>query len=169
LKIKITNDCAALFDWDTLMQNSKETYPVEFIFDETWEGFSKTAVFVAGSTSVSVPLTEDKCVVPPQCLKLGGVVLKIGIHGEKGTERKQASWCRAGKVLHEAFNGSASLPSSKPDLSEEVLSIIGDLPAAGFQGTTVTDALCEIRNRLCKPAADEDVDAMLDDVFGNSR
>jgi len=166
LKIKITKDCAALFDWDTLMQNAKETYTAEFIFDETWEGFSKTAVFVAGPVSVSVPLREDRCQVPPRCLKWGGVVLMVGVRGEKGLERKNAGWCRAGKVLHEAFSGSAAPSTSVPDLPEEVLAVIGDLAAAGFQGTTVTDALCEIRSHLCQAAADEEVDAMLDDVFG---
>lgn len=166
MKIKITNDCAALFDWDTLMQNSKETHTAEFIFDETWGGFSKTAVFVAGSTSVSVPLTGDKCDVPPQCLKRGGIVLEIEVHGEKGAEHKRTSRCRAGKILHEVFNGSAAPSTPKPELSEEVQAVIGDLSAAGFQGNTVTDALCEIRSHLCAPVPDEDVDTMLDDVFG---
>jgi len=166
LKIEIKSGSASVVDWDTLMQNSKEVHTAEFIFDEDWDGFSKTAAFAAGPVSMSVALTEDKCAVPPQCLARGGVVLRVGVYGEKGSERKRSSWCRAGRVLHEAFNGNASLADPNPDLSEDVLAIIGDLSAAGFQGDTLVDALCEIRDSVCKTATDEEVETMLDGTFG---
>jgi len=167
LKIEIKNGSASVVDWDTLMQNSKEVHMAEFIFDEAWDGFSKTAVFIAGPINMSVALTEDKCAVPPQCLARGGIVLRVGVYGEKGTERKQSSWCRAGRVLHEAFNGNASSSGSDPDLSEDVLAVIGDLSAAGFRGDTLVDALCELRDSLCKTATDEEVEAMLNGTFGS--
>lgn len=167
MKIEVKNRSASLVDWDTLMQNSKEVHTVEFAFDDTWEGFAKTAVFAAGLVSISVALAEDKCAVPPQCLAWGGVVLRVGVYGEKGAERKQTSWCRAGKVLHEAFGGSSSPSASDPDLSEEVLAVIGDLSAAGFHGGTLVDALCEVRDSVSKTATDEEVEAMLNGTFGS--
>ena len=58
--IEIKDQWAMLVRDDTLRQNSKKPYEVELVFDESWNGFSKTAIFEAGPVSIVVVLTEDR-------------------------------------------------------------------------------------------------------------
>lgn len=52
-----------------------------FHFDETWEGFSKTAVFGFGSSDYTrVELKEDECRIPAICLQDEGII-KIAVYG----------------------------------------------------------------------------------------
>jgi len=77
LKIDILDTWAVIVEDDTLRQNSTKTYEVEFNFAESWDGYSKTAIFEAGPASVIVALTEDRCTIPAECLKHGSVKLKV--------------------------------------------------------------------------------------------
>ena len=56
---------------------------VEFLFDKSWDGYTKTAIFKAGSVELSVKLTDDRCIIPAECLKQAGVSLHIGVSGVK--------------------------------------------------------------------------------------
>lgn len=52
-----------------------------FNFNETWDGFMKTAVFGFGSSDyVRVELEEDECRIPAICLQTEGIV-KIAVYG----------------------------------------------------------------------------------------
>lgn len=93
MKINVMDTWAVMVEDDTLRQNSKKTYNVEFNFDKCWDGYSKTVIFEAGPASVIVALTEDRCTIPAECLKHGSVKLQIGIYGVNGDERKGTIWC----------------------------------------------------------------------------
>lgn len=95
MKINVMDTWAVMVEDDTLRQNSKKTYNVEFNFDKCWDGYSKTVIFEAGPASVIVALTEDRCTIPAECLKHGSVKLQIGIYGVNGDERKGTIWCLA--------------------------------------------------------------------------
>ena len=41
---------------------------------------------------MAVVLSEDKCDIPGECLKKGGIPLKIAVYGVKGEERKSTGW-----------------------------------------------------------------------------
>ena len=77
MKIEIKGASTRLVEDSSLIQNSAKQYPVEFTFDEAWDGFAKTALFEAGGASIAVVLTDDRCVIPAECLKRGGVRLKV--------------------------------------------------------------------------------------------
>ncbi len=52
-----------------------------FSFDETWNGFSKTAVFGFGNSDYArVELQDDECKIPSICLQEEGI-LKIAVYG----------------------------------------------------------------------------------------
>ncbi len=53
-----------------------------FIFDEVWDGLTRTAVFAAGNEQRDVILTSDECVIPWEVLTNAGYRLRIGVCGE---------------------------------------------------------------------------------------
>jgi hypothetical protein len=73
LKIAIKSCFTTLVEDTTLIQNAATPYPVEFAFSKDWDGFAKTALFEAGGVSMAVVLSEDKCDIPGECLKKGGI------------------------------------------------------------------------------------------------
>lgn len=79
MKIAIKSCFTTLVEDTTLIQNAATPYPVEFAFSKDWDGFAKTALFEAGGVSMAVVLSEDKCDIPGECLKKGGIPLKIAL------------------------------------------------------------------------------------------
>lgn len=79
MKIAIKSCFTTLVEDTTLIQNAAKPYPVEFAFSKDWDGFAKTALFEAGGVSMAVVLSEDKCDIPGECLKKGGIPLKIAM------------------------------------------------------------------------------------------
>ena len=73
--------------------------PVEFIFDESWEGFQKTAVFKAGGVSRDVADVENRCTVPHEVLAEPYRTLRIGIYGVQGNRVLPTVWADAGQIL----------------------------------------------------------------------
>lgn len=170
MKIEIKGSFTRLVRDASLVQNSTTPYPVEFTFDEAWDGFTKTALFEAGGASIAVVLTDDKCTVPAECLKKAGVRLQVAVYGVKGDERISTNgWCVTGMILYKANlglgqgGGSTVLPD---DAYEQIMAAIGDLAAAGFEGKTLAEVFKEIKDSVCGTATDEEVDAALDDTFG---
>lgn len=169
LKINVMDSWAVMVKDDTLRQNSTKTYNVEFNFDKSWDGYSKTAIFEAGPASVIVALTEDRCTIPAECLKHGSVKLQIGIYGVKGEERKGTIWCLASMIVPDAtlsIRGSSSGTPLPDDVYSEIMAAIGDLSAAGFEGKTLAEIFKEIKDGVCGTATDEEVDTVLDNAFG---
>lgn len=171
MKITVKDSYSLLLTDDTLIQNSSKTYTVEFIFDESWDGFSKTVIFEAGPASVIVALTEDQCTIPTECLKRGSVELRIGIYGVKGDDRKGTIWCAPSLVIPDTkldVGTSSASPSTPDGVYDEIMAAIGDLAAAGFEGKTLAEVFREIRDNVCETATDKEVEDMLKDAFGNS-
>lgn len=102
MRIAISGRKANLVIDDTLIQNSKRTYTVLFEFDEEWDGYTKTAVFHAGSVTESVSITNDRCVIPPLCLNNAGVILDIGVYGmnQDLNDEIETVWCRTSRILY---------------------------------------------------------------------
>ena len=159
---------AVMVEDDTLRQNSKKTYNVEFNFDKCWDGYSKTVIFEAGPASVIVALTEDRCTIPAECLKHGSVKLQIGIYGVNGEERKGTIWCLASMIIPDATMNMGGSSPSPDDIYSEIMAVIGDLGAAGFEGKTLSEVIIELRNNIAGTATDKEVEDMLDDTFGSA-
>lgn len=169
MQIKIMDTWAQMVKDDTLQQNSEKEYEVEFDFDKSWDGYSKTAIFEAGPASVIVVLTDDRCVVPAECLKHGSVKLKIGVYGVNGDKRKGTVWCLTSLIIPDYTLGNGSGSPCDPDgIYSEIMAAIGDLSAAGFEGMTLAEVLKEVKNSVCETATDKEVNDALDEAFGGS-
>lgn len=173
MKIEIKGSFTRLVEDASLIQNSTNSYPVEFTFDDAWDGFTRTALFEAGGASIAVVLKDDKCTIPAECLKKAGVRLQIAVYGTKGEEHISTGWCITGMILYKASldvgHGGCGGGSPFPDdVYEQIMAAIGDLKAAGFEGKTLAEIFREIKNSVCGTATDEEVDGMLNKAFGAS-
>lgn len=187
LKIAIKSCFTTLVEDTTLIQNAATPYPVEFAFSKDWDGFAKTALFEAGGVSMAVVLSEDKCDIPGECLKKGGIPLKIAVYGVKGEERKSTGWHVTSKILFPANISVGTGGSGDPmgdEAYKQIMGIIGDPSTAGFGNKTLTEVTAAINTALesyytktqvdetfvkktdIVMATDEEVDAMLTEVFG---
>ena len=171
LKIAIKSCFTMLVEDTTLIQNAATPYPVEFAFSKDWDGFAKTALFEAGGVSMAVVLSEDKCDIPGECLKKGGIPLKIAVYGVKGEERKSTGWHVTSKILFPANISVGTGGSGDPmgdEAYKQIMGIIGDPSTAGFGNKTLTEVIVEIQRSISGTASDKEVDDMLNDAFSSS-
>lgn len=174
MKINVMDNWAAITQDDTLQQNSSKTYWVEFNFDKSWEGYSRTVIFEAGPANVAVVLKEyseeeNRCPIPKECLKYGGVKLKIGIYGVKEEDHKAIVGYLTSMIIPDGslnVGGSSSGITIPDDVYSEIMAAIGDLSAAGFEGKTLAEVFQEIKNSVCETATDEEVSEALNNTFG---
>lgn len=169
MKIAIKSCFTMLVEDTTLIQNAATPYPVEFAFSKDWDGFAKTALFEAGGVSMAVVLSEDKCDIPGECLKKGGIPLKIAVYGVKGEERKSTGWHVTSKILTdvtddnvvnsykelidwvakhgpEATKMAGGISENKTAIAD-LKTLVGTLPE-GATSTTVVDYITEAINAL---------------------
>ena len=99
MEIAVKETYAHMLKDESLVQNAETLYIVEFLFDKSWDGYTKTAIFKAGSVELSVKLTDDRCIIPAECLKQAGVSLHIGVSGVKGGEQKVKCSPKVGQKL----------------------------------------------------------------------
>lgn len=174
MKIDVMDNWATIVKDDTLQQNSSKTYWAEFNFDKSWDGYSRTVIFEAGPANVVVVLkeysdNEDRCPIPKECLKYGGVKLKMGIYGVKGEEHKAIVGYLTSMIISDGglnFGGSSSGATFPDEVYSEIIAAIGDLSAAGFEGKTLAEVFREIRDHVCETATDEEVSDALNTTFG---
>lgn len=62
MEIAVKAKSAHLIKDESLVQNSEKLYIVEFAFDQSWDGYTKSAIFEAGGVQQSpVALTDNRC------------------------------------------------------------------------------------------------------------
>ncbi len=96
-----------------------------FQFDDTWEGYAKVAVFLAGGKTREVLLTGESCVIPGEML-MAGQSLRIGVYGTKGEDFLPTVWAQPLPVFPGAFP-TEEAEAFTPTLSQQVLGTLGDL------------------------------------------
>lgn len=81
--IQINHACAAVKSC-RLLTSGMVGATVHFVFDEVWDGLTKTAVFKAGDKVFDVLDTQwedDICAIPHEVLAVAGVNLAVGVYG----------------------------------------------------------------------------------------
>lgn len=113
---------------ETVTSGSSNVYKAEFMFDGAWHGLKRTAVFKAGSKSVSVLLTHcNVCTVPWEVLEKDGIDLYVGVYGTKnGTVILPTTWYNAGTILKGTTLGDDPVPPT-PGLYEQILDHMQDI------------------------------------------
>lgn len=179
MEIAVKATYAHMLKDDSLVENSEKIYIVEFRFDESWDGYTKSAIFDAGGVQQPpVELTDDRCIIPAECLKQGGVNLKIGITGVKGEEQKDTIWCLTSRIMY-GVDPKQLIPPSYigGDVTAQILEVIRENTATdeevqdalddAFQSEGVLPDDPEEDEGPDNTATDEEVEEVLDDVFGD--
>lgn len=66
-----------------LVAGSAEIYEAAFAFDESWDGFARTAVFECAGERREQLLVNDRCIVPWEML-YADAYLRVGVYGVSG-------------------------------------------------------------------------------------
>lgn len=83
---------------DLYVSRSVDIYEAVFAFDESWDGFSKTAVFQTNSeTAIEVVLVDDACTIPHEVLAVSGQ-MRIGVYGVKDEMVMPTVWGQTVRV-----------------------------------------------------------------------
>ena len=175
MEIAVKETYAHMLKDESLVQNAETLYIVEFLFDKSWDGYTKTAIFKAGSVELSVKLTDDRCIIPAECLKQAGVSLHIGVSGVKGAEQKATVWRLTSRFMY-AVDAAQLVPPSHSggDIRAQILEVIRENTATDEEvDAALDDAFASDWTPPDDPehpgntATDEEVEDVLDDVFGD--
>lgn len=161
MEIAVKATYAHLVKDESLVQNSDKLYIVEFHFDQSWDGYAKSAVF-------------EGCIIPAECLKRAGINLKIGVSGIKDGVQKDTVWCLASKIMY-ALDPTQLMPPTHidGDVKAQILEVIRENTATDAEVQEVLDNAFqsswippENPEAPDNTATNEEVEDILDDVFG---
>lgn len=84
---QVTGAAITVAQNELLTTGMVQAIPVRFRFSPQWAALDRTAVFTAGTVSVSCLLGEDnQCFIPWECLTRAGEYLHVGVYGTRGEE-----------------------------------------------------------------------------------
>ena len=82
---QVTGAAITVAQNELLTTGMVQAVPVRFRFSPQWAALDRTAVFTAGTVSVSCLLGEDnQCFTPWECLTRAGEYLRVGVYGTRG-------------------------------------------------------------------------------------
>ena len=115
-------------DKEMVTSGSVNAYDVYFQFSADWDGVTRTAVFKAGDTQISVLLDDgNHCTIPWECMLEARRTLYAGVYGTKGEEVVLPTiWESLGNIEVGATLGNNAQPPT-PSIYEQLLAEIGDL------------------------------------------
>ena len=142
MEIAVKETYAHMLKDESLVQNAETLYIVEFLFDKSWDGYTKTAIFKAGSVELSVKLTDDRCIIPAECLKQAGVSLRIGVSGVKASEEDEAMLkaMQRDAAYMDPTRGAAHLVGAQGDAMRAAAANTSAGPAMAFMGVNAAAA-----------------------------
>ena len=146
IKITVTGSDASVTEKPVLTSGTVGL-PVEFTFDEAWEGLDKTAVFRAGSRSYPVRCLQDAATVPWEVMEKPGVGLYIGVLGadHRAVVKIPTVWVLVGIIAPGTEVPDTAAKEPTPKVYDQILaaanqavnvanSVRSDADSGAFQG-----------------------------------
>lgn len=91
MKLHATNKDLVIKECERLISGSVNVYTCEFTFDESWDGYSVTAVFSVGNRLVNMAVVDGKCDIPAEVLR-PNARLRVGIFGTDGVKSRPTTY-----------------------------------------------------------------------------
>ena len=92
MKLHATNKDVIIKESERLISGSVKIYNCEFTFDESWDGFAKTAVFSTnGSRLINMALVDNTCEIPVEVLRPNARI-RIGVYGTDGVRSRPTTY-----------------------------------------------------------------------------
>lgn len=169
-QIEVRKADAILRKSEVITSGSVQAYGACFEFvHPIWQSLMKQAVFRCGDIQIGVMLDESgECVIPWEVLQSPGEVLEIGVYGVQGKDIVLPTiWVRAG-TIRQGVDDCPGGRAPSPDSYQQLLSAIGDLKKLQTSDkSSLVSALNEVLAKSSGDAAeDSEVGDMLEDVFG---
>lgn len=125
IQIKCVDQNLHFENTPTIYSGDVNNDTVKFDFDETWDGYGKTAIFYRSKDDVYCQLLDDsnKCMIPKEILKSQGNIY-IGVFGAKGDVVITSEVIRY-RILEGAITEDLNTPDPTPDIFEQVLGYYG--------------------------------------------
>lgn len=132
---------------------------VHFDFSEHWAGMVKTAVFEGSGITKDQMLESDRCTIPPECLKVPGGMLTVGIYGVGEDEIRPTVYCEIGRIERGADpSGDESTDPSLP-VWAQIQQQIGDIGALNTKDKS--SLVAAINEAISKGASPEAIIAIV--------
>ena len=127
MKLQVIGQMIAFTERETLVSGTVNKYRAEFVFDDSWDGYTKTAVFRADSfgrvTSREVLLAGDACPVPHECL-IAGALLRVGVYGISGDITTPTIYTQEPIGIARGAEPAESTQDPTPGVYQQIINII---------------------------------------------
>ena len=127
MKLQVVGQMIAFTERETLVSGTVNKYRAEFAFDDSWDGYTKTAVFRADSfghiTSREVLLAGDACQVPHECL-IAGALLRVGVYGISGDITTPTIYTQEPIGVARGAEPAESTQDPTPGVYQQIINII---------------------------------------------
>lgn len=128
MSFSVSGQRIELTDAAMLVAGTVNEYTARFTFDESWDGYQRTAVFSCGDISREQLLTDDACTVPWEVLISNGY-LRVGVYGTKDGSRLPTIWTERRLYINPGAGPTQEAADQSPTLVEQLLGRMGDLSA----------------------------------------
>lgn len=137
MKLQVIGQMIAFTERETLVSGTVNKYRAEFEFDDSWDGYTKTAVFRADSfghiTSREVLLAGDACPVPHECL-IAGALLRVGVYGISGDITTPTIYTQEPIGIARGAEPAESTQDPTPGVYQQIINMIEGGSFAGPPG-----------------------------------
>jgi hypothetical protein len=122
IKIDVTGNIAKVTEKPRRITSGTIGLPVEFTFDDQWDGLSKKAVFRTGHFSIVCDLNEEGNTVPWEVLVFPNMWLSIGVYGvnEGGTVSIPTIWVNVSVIQPGTVPDGASPAEPTPPVWQRI-------------------------------------------------
>ena len=128
MSFSVSGQRIELTDAAMLVAGTVNEYTARFTFDESWDGYQRTAVFSCGDISREQLLTDDACTVPWEVLVSNGY-LRVGVYGTKDGSRLPTIWTERRLYINPGAGPTQEAADPSPTLVEQLMGRMGDLAA----------------------------------------
>lgn len=128
MSFSVSGQRIELTDAAMLVSGTVNEYTARFTFDESWDGYQRTAVFYCNTVEREQLLTDDACTVPWEVLVANGY-LRVGVYGTKDGSRLPTIWTERRLYINPGAGPTQEAADPSPTLVEQLLGRMGDLAA----------------------------------------
>ena len=147
IKIDVTGNIARVTERPARITSGTVGLPIEFAFDEQWEGLDKTAVFRGSGTTKIVETLGSETIVPWEVLKKPNTYLQVGVYGTNsdGTVVIATIWANVHGICKGVDpDGDTSTDPTLP-VWQRLLNEVGDLTELQTKNTNdLVEAINEV-------------------------
>ena len=125
MKLHATGRDLLIKESERLISGSVNIYTCEFTFDESWNGYTVTAVFSTGNRLVNMAIVDGKCDIPTEVLRPNARI-RIGVFGIDGVRSRPTTYSEWIPVEQGADVTGTSAQPPTPSVYEQWLRSIDE-------------------------------------------